>query len=47
MTALSDIALPQLSVLDSSMAYREAGSPAIPLRFFYTVIQRRRTSGEI
>jgi haloalkane dehalogenase len=27
MTALSDIALPQLNVLDSSMAYREAGSP--------------------
>jgi haloalkane dehalogenase len=34
MTALSDIALPQLSVLDSSMAYREAGSPGDPVALF-------------
>jgi haloalkane dehalogenase len=34
MTALSDIALPQLSVLDSSMAYREAGPPGDPVALF-------------
>jgi haloalkane dehalogenase len=34
MTALSDIALPQLNVLDSSMAYREAGSPSHPVALF-------------
>src|SRR5213593_1264837 len=34
MTILSDIALPQLSVLDSSMAYREAGSPGQPVALF-------------
>ena len=34
MTVLSDIALPQLNVLDSSMAYREAGSPGDPVALF-------------
>jgi haloalkane dehalogenase len=34
MTALSDIALPQLNVLDSTMAYREAGSPEDPVALF-------------
>jgi haloalkane dehalogenase len=34
MTALSDIALPQLNVLDSSMAYREAGSPGDSVALF-------------
>jgi haloalkane dehalogenase len=34
MTALSDIALPKLNVLDSSMAYREAGSPGDPVALF-------------
>src|SRR5215471_2772091 len=34
MTTLSDIALPQLNVLDSSMAYREAGSPSDPVALF-------------
>jgi haloalkane dehalogenase len=34
MTVLSDIALPQLNVLDSSMAYREAGSPGDPVVLF-------------
>jgi len=47
MTTLSDIALPQLNVLDTSMAYREAGSPgATRSRVFYTEIQHRRTYGE-
>ena len=34
MTTFSDIALPQLNVLDSSMAYREAGSPGGPIALF-------------
>src|SRR5438309_8002560 len=34
MTTLPDIALPQLNVLDSSMAYREAGSPGDPVALF-------------
>src|SRR4051794_23951618 len=34
MTALSDVTLPQLNVLDSSMAYREAGSPGDPVVLF-------------
>src|SRR5262249_34666518 len=29
MKTLSDIALPQIGVLDSAMAYREAGSPGV------------------
>ena len=47
MTTLSDVALPQLNVLDSSMAYRELGSPGDPVALFYTGIQPRRTSCEI
>jgi haloalkane dehalogenase len=34
MNVLADIALPQLKVLDSSMAYREAGSPGDPVALF-------------
>jgi haloalkane dehalogenase len=34
MTTLSDIALPQIGVLDSAMAYREAGSPGDPVALF-------------
>jgi haloalkane dehalogenase len=34
MTVLADIALPQLNVLDSSLAYREAGSPGDPVALF-------------
>src|SRR5262245_17915257 len=34
MNVLVDIALPQLKVLDSSMAYREAGSPGDPVALF-------------
>jgi haloalkane dehalogenase len=34
MTTLTDVALPQLNVLDSSMAYREAGSPGDPVALF-------------
>jgi haloalkane dehalogenase len=34
MIVVSDIALPQLNVLDSSMAYREAGSPSHPVALF-------------
>jgi haloalkane dehalogenase len=34
MTTLPDIALPQLDVLDSWMAYREAGSPGDPIALF-------------
>jgi haloalkane dehalogenase len=34
MTTVSDIALSQLNVLDSSMAYREAGSQGDPVALF-------------
>ena len=34
MTMLSDVALPQPDVLDSSMAYREAGSAGQPVALF-------------
>src|SRR5258705_11898139 len=34
MTVLSDVALPQMNVLDSSIAYREAGSPGDPVALF-------------
>jgi haloalkane dehalogenase len=34
MTVLSDVALPQVSVLDSTMAYREAGDPEAPVALF-------------
>src|SRR6058998_254010 len=34
MSTLADIALAQLNVLDSSMAYREAGSPRDPVALF-------------
>lgn len=34
MIALSDTVLPQFNVLDSSMAYREAGSPGDPVALF-------------
>jgi len=34
MTIHSDIALSQINVLDSSMAYREAGSPGDPVALF-------------
>jgi len=47
MTTLSDIALPQLNVPDTSMAYREAGSTrATRSRVFYPEIQHCRTYGE-
>jgi hypothetical protein len=35
-TTICDIALPQLKVLDSSMAYREAGSSGDPVALFST-----------
>src|SRR3984957_16621481 len=34
MSALSDVVLPQVNVLDSTMAYREAGDPEAPLVLF-------------
>jgi len=34
MTVLSDVALPQINVLDSTMAYREAGDPEAPVALF-------------
>ena len=34
MTVLSDIALPKINVLDSTMAYREAGNPDAPVALF-------------
>jgi haloalkane dehalogenase len=34
MTALADIALPQINVLDSTMAYREAGDRGAPVALF-------------
>jgi haloalkane dehalogenase len=34
MTVLSDVALPQVNVLGSTMAYREAGSPDAPVALF-------------
>lgn len=34
MTVLSDVALPRLNVLDSTMAYREAGDPGAPVALF-------------
>ncbi len=34
MTVLSDVALPQVNVLDSTMAYREAGDPEAPVALF-------------
>jgi haloalkane dehalogenase len=34
MTVTSDITLPQLTVLNSTMAYREAGDPAAPTVLF-------------
>jgi haloalkane dehalogenase len=34
MTTLADVALPQVAVLDSTMAYREAGSPDSPTVLF-------------
>jgi len=47
MTALSDIALPQINVLDSTMAYREAGNPKHGWTLFCRETQPRRTDGEI
>src|SRR5260370_38366258 len=34
MTVLYDVALPKVNVLDSEMAYREAGSPEAPVALF-------------
>jgi Predicted hydrolases or acyltransferases (alpha/beta hydrolase superfamily) len=34
MTVVSDVALPQVNVLDSTMAYREAGDPDAPVALF-------------
>ena len=34
MTVLSDIALPQVTVLDSTMAFRQAGDPEAPVALF-------------
>jgi haloalkane dehalogenase len=34
MTVLADVALPQVNVLDSTMAYREAGDPEAPVALF-------------
>src|SRR5215470_208189 len=34
MTVFSDVVLPQLSVLDSTMAYREAGDSEAPVALF-------------
>src|SRR6204780_3115622 len=34
MTVLSDVALSQVNVLDSTMAYREAGDPEAPVALF-------------
>ena len=34
MTVLSDVALPQVNVLGSTMAYREAGNPEAPVALF-------------
>jgi haloalkane dehalogenase len=34
MTVLADVALPQINVLDSTMAYRESGDPEAPVALF-------------
>ena len=34
MTVLTDVALPQVNVLGSTMAYREAGNPKAPVALF-------------
>jgi haloalkane dehalogenase len=34
MTVISDVALPQINVLDSTIAYREAGNPEAPVALF-------------
>jgi hypothetical protein len=36
MTVLSDVALNKVKVLDSTMAYREAGDPEAPVTLFCT-----------
>ena len=40
-----DISLPKLSVLNSEMAYREAGSRDAPVALFCTAIPPHPTSG--
>ena len=42
-----DVVLPQVNVLGSTMAYREAGNPDHLSRFFCTGTRPRRTYGGI
>jgi hypothetical protein len=42
-----DVVLPQLNVLGSTMAYREAGDREAPVAFFCTAIQLLHTFGGI
>lgn len=45
MTVLNDVALRQIAVLDSTMAYREAGNPDSPTALFCTETRLRPTYG--
>ena len=47
MTVLSDVVLPKVSVLGSTMAYRKVEIPRHRSRFFCTGTQPRRTFGGI
>jgi len=47
MTTLNDVTLTQVAVLDSTMAYRDVGSPIHPRRSSCTEIRLRRISGGI
>ena len=45
MTVLTDVALPQVNVLGSTMAYREAGNHEAPVALSCTGIRPHRTYG--
>ena len=45
MTNVNDVALPQVNILESTMAYREAGDREAPVALFCTEIRPRRTCG--
>ena len=47
MSVLTDVALPQVNVLGSTMAYREAGDREAPVALFLHGNQPRPTFGEM
>ena len=47
MTVRSDVVLPQMNVLGSTMAYREAGNPEAPVALLSARARPRRTYGGI